>query len=71
MAHKVIGEDHMKITNGNGEAAQQCRKPYKSNTIFCDEDEQSGYVKFHGRISSCDVIMNSKYHNKKAFTLPL
>ena len=44
---------------------------YKPNTIYCDEDAQTGYVKFHSRVSSCDVIMSTQYNNKKAFTLPL
>eukprot|EP00957_Ditylum_brightwellii_P004753 361561-Ditylum_brightwellii.AAC.1 len=54
-----------------GEVVQRHRKLYKANTIYCDKEEQSGYVKFHDRASSYDVVMNTKYHNKKEFTLPL
>eukprot|EP00957_Ditylum_brightwellii_P141229 10760262-Ditylum_brightwellii.AAC.1 len=92
MAHKVVGEGHTEIPNGDGtyskvhvwhtptmptavlspgELVQRHRKLYKSNTIYCNEDEQTGYIKFHSRVSSCDVIMNRKYNNKKALTLPL
>eukprot|EP00957_Ditylum_brightwellii_P137614 10491252-Ditylum_brightwellii.AAC.1 len=76
MAHKVVGEGHMKIPKENGsysrlhawytptmmttvlspgEVFQRHRSLYKANTIYCDEEEQSGYVKYHGRVSSCDV----------------
>eukprot|EP00957_Ditylum_brightwellii_P206372 15348088-Ditylum_brightwellii.AAC.1 len=92
MTHKVIGEGHMKIPNGDdtyfkihawhtqtmlttvlslGEVVQQHRKLNKYNAIFCNKDEQSGCVNFHGRVSSYNVIMNTKHHNKKASTLPL
>eukprot|EP00957_Ditylum_brightwellii_P143940 10968384-Ditylum_brightwellii.AAC.1 len=32
-----------------GEIVQRHRKLYKANTIYCDKEEQSGYVKYHGR----------------------
>eukprot|EP00957_Ditylum_brightwellii_P096394 7340664-Ditylum_brightwellii.AAC.1 len=54
-----------------GEVFQRHTKLYKANTVNCDEEDKLGYVKYHGRDSSCDVIMNANYHNKKAFTLPL
>ena len=54
-----------------GEVCQWHRKLYNANTICSDEEDQSRYVKYQGRGSSCDVIMNTNYHNKKAFTLPL
>eukprot|EP00957_Ditylum_brightwellii_P182493 13901782-Ditylum_brightwellii.AAC.1 len=54
-----------------GEVVQGHWKLYKASTIYCDEDGQSGYVKYHGRVSNCDVVMNTKYNNKKAVTLPL
>eukprot|EP00957_Ditylum_brightwellii_P117273 8943843-Ditylum_brightwellii.AAC.1 len=54
-----------------GEVIQRHQKLYKANIIYCNEEDQTGYVKYHGRISSCDVIMNINYHNKKACTLPL
>eukprot|EP00957_Ditylum_brightwellii_P079571 6049975-Ditylum_brightwellii.AAC.1 len=65
MVHKVIGEGHIKIPNGDGsysrvhvwytptmstiilslgEVVQRHQKLYKANTIYCDEEEQSGYV---------------------------
>eukprot|EP00957_Ditylum_brightwellii_P088728 6756840-Ditylum_brightwellii.AAC.1 len=30
-----------------GEVVNCHKKLYKSNTIYCDEDAQTGYVKFH------------------------
>eukprot|EP00957_Ditylum_brightwellii_P126013 9607254-Ditylum_brightwellii.AAC.1 len=54
-----------------GEVIQRHQKLYKANTIYYDEEDQLGYVKYHGRVSSCDVIINTNYHNKKAFTLTL
>eukprot|EP00957_Ditylum_brightwellii_P114009 8692848-Ditylum_brightwellii.AAC.1 len=92
MAHKVVGEGHMKIPNGDssysrvhawytptmqttvlssGEVIKRHQKLYKANTIYCDAEEKLGYVKYHGRVSSFDVGLYTKYHNKKAFTLPL
>eukprot|EP00957_Ditylum_brightwellii_P125888 9596488-Ditylum_brightwellii.AAC.1 len=53
------------------EVVHQHKKLCKSNTIYCDEDAQTGYVPFYSRVSSCDVVMNTQYNNKKAFTLPL
>eukprot|EP00957_Ditylum_brightwellii_P016912 1275571-Ditylum_brightwellii.AAC.1 len=41
-----------------GEVVQRHQKLYKANTIYCDEEDQLGYVKYHGRVSSCDVIEN-------------
>eukprot|EP00957_Ditylum_brightwellii_P164928 12557640-Ditylum_brightwellii.AAC.1 len=38
-----------------GEVVQRNQKLYKANTIYCDKEEQSGHVKYHGRLSSCDV----------------
>eukprot|EP00957_Ditylum_brightwellii_P204113 15337755-Ditylum_brightwellii.AAC.1 len=32
-----------------GELVQRYRNLYKSNAIYYDEDEQTGYVKFHCR----------------------
>eukprot|EP00957_Ditylum_brightwellii_P205334 15343407-Ditylum_brightwellii.AAC.1 len=54
-----------------GEVVHRHWKLYESNTIYCDEDEQTGCVPFHSTVSNCDVIMNTQFHNKKAFTLPL
>eukprot|EP00957_Ditylum_brightwellii_P098328 7492235-Ditylum_brightwellii.AAC.1 len=31
-----------------GEAVQRYRKLYKANTIYYDEEDQSGYEKYHG-----------------------
>eukprot|EP00957_Ditylum_brightwellii_P108503 8275981-Ditylum_brightwellii.AAC.1 len=70
MAHKVVGERHMKIPTGDGscsrvhawytptmsttilspgEVVQRHWKLYKANTIYCDEEEQLGYVIYHDR----------------------
>eukprot|EP00957_Ditylum_brightwellii_P211231 15365923-Ditylum_brightwellii.AAC.1 len=54
-----------------GEVEHHHKKLYKSNIIYCDEDAQTGYVKFHIRVSSCDIVMNTQYINKKTFMLPL
>eukprot|EP00957_Ditylum_brightwellii_P069674 5291588-Ditylum_brightwellii.AAC.1 len=32
-----------------GEVVHQHKKLYKPTTIYCDEDAQTGYVKFHSR----------------------
>eukprot|EP00957_Ditylum_brightwellii_P108407 8270088-Ditylum_brightwellii.AAC.1 len=33
-----------------GEVVHCHKKLYKSNTIYCDEDAQTGYIKSHSRV---------------------
>ena len=53
---------------GPGEYTNRHSDAFSGHTIFSSDETNRGYLKFHGRNPSDDVIIDTTYHNKKSFT---